>query len=97
MTQRPFNIATDAVFTGVKSVDMVSACILFYRKRQRALKAIYLRPKLFETFRDWVIRNVGEKEYQGKQLQYDGVNIEIGSKFQTEQLIPEFYPEKANG
>lgn len=92
--KKQFDIEKDARTTGVLSVDMVSTCILFYRRRQRALKAIYLKPALYASFRLWVILNVGSEAVEGRQLEYDGVNIEAGSMFQSKSLVVDFWEEK---
>lgn len=73
---------------------MCAACILFYRKRMRPLKAIYLTPRYYALFRHWVGEKFGMEAALTKGFKFDDVNIEEGSKFQSENLTVEFWPEK---
>lgn len=90
----PFNILTDYERQNNLAVDMCAACIFFYRKRNRAVKAIYLTPRYYALFRHWVGEKFGIEAALTKGIQFDGVNIEEGSRLQTENLVVEFWPEK---
>lgn len=75
------------------AVDAVAACVYFYRQRKRALKTIYLTPKYYELFKLWVIVNFGQEKADSMKWEFDGVNIEKGTRFQLKPLVWDFYPE----
>lgn len=75
------------------AVDMVAACVYFYRTRNRALKTVYLRPMYYQLFRDWVITEFGSEKGQSMRFEFDGVHVDLGTKFQKEILTVDFWPE----
>lgn len=86
----------DYKMTGNVAVDMVAACVLFYRKRKRALKTIFLSPYKYQMFREWVIKEYGEEAAKTMRYEFDSVHIDLGSIFQKEALTVEFWPEAIN-
>jgi hypothetical protein len=87
-----FDIKTDYVKQDNLAVDMCAACILFYRERQRPLRAIYLKPRYYALFRHWVSEQAGLEKALTHGYQFDGVNIEEGSNFQMDPLSVDFWP-----
>lgn len=75
------------------AVDMVATCVLFYRKKKRALKTIYLRPAYYGKFRLWVAKEFGEERANSMRYEFDGVHIDLGTRFQKEAITVEFWPE----
>lgn len=88
----------DYKMTGNVAVDMVAACVLTYRKQQRALKSVKLRPAYFGKFRLWVKKEFGEEAAISMRYEFDGVHVDLGTRFQLQPLEVEFWPElpKAN-
>lgn len=91
----PFNIFT-AKPIWIKSHDLVLGCIYHNRRFRKPLKAVYLKPKLYEEFVRAARNMLGKAYVDGQPFMIDGVNIELGSKFQAENTLEEFYPENQN-
>lgn len=83
----------DYTMTHNVAVDMVAACVLFYRKRRRAIKTIFLSPPKYLIFRDWIIKEFGEEKAKTMRYEFDGVHIDLGNRFQKDPLQVEFWPE----
>jgi hypothetical protein len=94
MEKKPFNLETDYQRQHNLAVDMCAACILHNRKRARALKTIYLWPRYYALFQHWVSEQAGIAKALTSTYQFDGVNIEEGSRLQSEPLVVEYWPEK---
>lgn len=86
--------------TGLLYVDMVAACVTHYRKHyrtlERPLKTIYLSPKAFMQFTDWVRYNQSEEQAEAKVQEYtfDGVEIRMNSSLMGEKIYMDFYENK---
>lgn len=94
MNNQPFNIATDYEPQNNLAVDACAACILFYRKRRRAIKTIYLTPRYYALFRHWVGEKFGMEQAMTMGYEFDSVKIEEGSRFQQQPLSVDFWPEQ---
>jgi hypothetical protein len=82
--------------TGIFAVDMVTACVSHYRHFNKPLKTIYLRPVSFYQFLSFVNGILEKKEElvdESSKLEFDSVDIKMGSKLQTEEIYCEFYNE----
>jgi len=83
--------------TGNCSADMVASCVTHYRNFKKPLKAIYLKERNFNEFKEYVISKTDDKKQKQKifenkvQLEFDSVNIMLGSKLSNEPLYVEFY------
>lgn len=80
--------------THVTAVDLVANVIFYYRKLKMPLKSITLKPRHYNQFKEWVIKNIGEEQFyeRGALMQMDGVNIELGSNLQLKQVVVDFWP-----
>jgi hypothetical protein len=90
--------------TGLIAVDMVASIVSHYRKHYRRvekpLKTIYLSPKYFIQFTDWVRFNL-EKEGRADQAEtnieqytFDGVEVRMNSSLMGEKTYFDFYENK---
>lgn len=82
--------------TGVYAVDMVASCVSHYRHFNKPLKTIFLRPVSFYQFITFVNEKLEKEEKEVSEktlLEFDGVNIMMGSRLQKEELHCEFYNE----
>ncbi|MGN6416137.1 MAG: hypothetical protein ACTHMC_01505 [Pseudobacter sp.] len=93
MKQRAYDITRDYKATGNKAVDGVASCIMWHRERSIALKAIHLKPLLYDQFKIYVEKVLLGKELEDEQpLSMDGVEIEQGSWLQRLAILPERWP-----
>ena len=82
--------------TGNKAIDMCANLIGCARKNQQAVKALHLKPIIFEWFKSGVQTMMNKPLEPEQEMQFDGVNIEKASKFQTKDVVIEYYePIKA--
>ena len=58
-----------------------------------ALKALHLKPMYYEWYRSGVQTLLNRPLEVGEMLQFDGVNIELGTKFQSKSIILEYYEQ----
>lgn len=95
---------TDYEKTGLLYVDMVAACVSHYRRHwnrvQKPLKTIYLSPKAYVQFTDWVRWNL-EKEGKREQAEanveqytFDGVEVRLNSALMGDKMYFDFYENK---
>ena len=86
--------------TGSTVADLIATAVGHYRKIMRPLKTIYLHPYLYNQWEMFIYRNyekMGKKaefeelKEKGQMFQFDGVNIDLASRFQTSNLSFEFY------
>lgn len=90
--KKPYNILTDYVPTGCKAIDAVASCIMFHRERKIALKAIHLKQPYYDWFKVGTEILQGRKLEEGELMAMDGVDIELGSRFQSKTILPELWP-----
>lgn len=83
--------------THVIAVDLCANIIFYYRKLKMPLKSITLKPRLYNQFKEYTIKHMGEEAFyqRGALMQLDGVNIEQGSKLQLKQAVIDFWPTAA--
>lgn len=91
--------ANDYEKTGLLAVDLVASCVSHYRRTLKPLKTVYLSPKKYVQFTDWVRFNL-EKEGRLEQADenefeytFDGVEVKMNSKLMGEQTYFDFYPK----
>ena len=77
--------------TGNKAIDGVASCIMWHRERRIALKAIHLKELYYDWFRKGVEVLQGKPLEDGQLMQFDGVNIEKGGRFQRAVILPELW------
>jgi hypothetical protein len=63
------------------------------RKNKQAVKALHLTPMYYEWFKSGVQTLINRPLEDGEGLEFDNVNIEKGSKFQTKNIVIEYYPK----
>ena len=77
-----------------KPIDQCANIIACARERNQALKALHLRPMFYEWFKSGVQTLANRPLEAGELMQFDGVNIERGSKFQSKDIVLEYYENK---
>jgi len=83
--------------TGNCTADMVASCVSHYRHFKKPIKSIFLKERNFEEFKQFVISktdDIQQKQniYENQvQLEFDKVNIRLGSKLSNEPMYVEFY------
>ena len=86
--------------TGNSVADLVSGAVGHYRKIGKPLRTIYLHSYLYNMWEMFIYKNYKEQgkasefdelREQGQMFQFDGVNIDRASRFQTSNLAFDFY------
>jgi hypothetical protein len=90
--KKPYNILTDYQPTGNKVIDQVAVIIMNHRVQKIALKAIHLKPLYYVWFKKGVEILQGKALEEGQLMSLDGVNIELGDKFQQKPMLIEPWP-----
>ena len=86
--------------TGLLYVDMVAAIVSHYRvhwqSHEKPLKTIYLSPKGFWQFTDWVRSKQSEEQADAQVQEYtfDGVEVRENSYLMGEKIYFDFYEPK---
>ena len=70
---------------------MTAACIAYHREQMLPLKAIYLKPSLYNKFKAWTEANLNRSLEEGEQMECDTVKIEKASILQVTELSVEFW------
>ncbi|WP_315823014.1 hypothetical protein [Paraflavitalea speifideaquila] len=91
-TKRPYDITKDFRPTGCKAIDQVASCIIFYQQRCIALKAIHLKEPYYSWFKMGLEVLNGRPMLEGEEMAFNGIDIEKGSRFQTDPILPERWP-----
>jgi hypothetical protein len=73
------------------AIDLCANLISCARKNQKAVKALHLSPMYYEWFRSGVQTLMNRPLEPDELLEFDSVNIEKGSKFQSKNIIVEYY------
>ena len=79
-----------------KAIDQCANLIALCRQRNEPLKALHLKPVFYEWFKSGVQTLMNRSLEDDEQLQFDGVDIEKASKFQTKNIVLEYYPQNIN-
>jgi len=82
--------------TGNRVIDMCANLIGCAREQRLPLKALHLSPLYYDWFRSGVQTLMNKPLEAGELLQFDGVNIEAGTKFQSKSIILEYYEQIGN-
>jgi hypothetical protein len=97
MPNKPYNILTDYKGSGNNIVDAIALCIMYHRKKKIGLKAIHLKPPVYDQFKKWFIKEYevtqGKKFSEEILISFDKVDIEKGSIFQSNPILPEYYED----
>lgn len=79
--------------TGCPAIDMCANLIGCARENKLALKALHLTPMYYEWFKSGVQTLMNKPLEVGEMMEFDGVNIEKGTKFQSKNVILEYYEQ----
>jgi hypothetical protein len=77
-----------------KAIDQCANLIAVARENLNPLKALHLSPIYYDWFKGGVQTLMGRPLQEDERLEFDGVNIEKGSKYQSKSIILEYYPSK---
>ena len=77
--------------TGNKAIDMCANLIGCARERSMPVKALHLKPIMYEWFKSGVTVLMDKELDSETRLEFDTVNICKGSKFQTKDIVIEYY------
>lgn len=84
--------------TGNPAFDMVANCVFEHRKKRIPIKTIYLNPRAYSMFEDYIKREKEKiKEFveAGTKYQFDGVDVEKDF-LQGAYIRAEYYPMKTH-
>lgn len=77
-----------------KMIDLVANVISLARDRNEPIKALHLKPYNYEWFKSGVQTLMNRPLEVDELLEFDSVNIELGSKFQSKTIVIEYYEQK---
>jgi hypothetical protein len=77
-----------------KMIDLVANVISLARDRNEPIKALHLKPMNYEWFKSGVQTLIDRPLEADELLEFDSVNIELGSKFQSKTIVIEYYERK---
>lgn len=80
--------------TGCTPIDECANLIACAREARQPLKSITLKPLYYEWFKSGLQTLMNKPLQDGEKMEFDSVNIEKGSKFQSKQYVLEYYPIK---
>ena len=75
------------------AIDMVANVIACCRVNNQALKAVHLTPIYYEWFKGGVQTLMDRPLLDEEQMEFDGVNIEKGDRFQSKNIVLEYYEQ----
>jgi hypothetical protein len=75
------------------ALDFCANVIECARRNQQAVKALHLTPTYYEWFKSGVQTLMNRALEDGELMQFDGVNIEKGSRFQSKNIVIEYYEQ----
>jgi hypothetical protein len=81
--------------TGNKAIDECANLIACAREQNMSVKALHLKPSYYSWFKSGVEILSGKALEIGQQMQFDGVDIEKGTIFQSKDCVIEYYQGKA--
>ena len=80
--------------TGNKAIDECANLIACAREQNMAVKSLHLKPSYYSWFKSGVEILSGQALEVDQQMQFDGVNIEKGTIFQSKDCVIEYYKVK---
>ena len=80
--------------THIKAVDLCAEVISEHRKKSIPIKALHLWPDLYKQFLGWTEKNLARELAEGEKMEFDGVNIEIGTRQQATPVLIELFKAK---
>ncbi len=80
--------------THIKAVDLCASIIYQHRQREIPLKALHLWPDMYNQFQGWTEKNLGRELAEREKMEFDGVYIERGTRWQSTPALIELWPKK---
>lgn len=83
--------------TGLLAVDTVATAVSHYRRWKKPLKTVYLSPKQYVQFHDWVKFNLDKQNKdidEVERIEFDGVEVKMNSSLMGEKVYFDFYEDK---
>lgn len=74
-----------------RPIDECANLIECARKALQPLKALHLHPFYYEWYKSGVQTLMNRPLNEDEKMQFDGVDIEKGSKLQSKNIVPEYY------
>lgn len=78
-----------------RPIDECANLIECARKALQPLKALHLHPFYYEWYKSGVQTLMNRALNEDEKLQFDGVDIEKGTKFQSKNIILEYYEQRS--
>jgi hypothetical protein len=75
------------------AIDMCANIIGCARQNMMPLKALHLTPVYYEWFKSGVQVLMNKPLLENELLEFDGVNIEMGSRYQSKPIVMEYYEQ----
>ena len=76
-----------------KTIDLCANLICNARYHKMPLKSLHLTPLYYEWYKSGVQTLMNRPLLDEELLEFDGVNIEKGSKYQSKPVILEYYEQ----
>ena len=83
---------SDYEATHNKAIDFCANLIAAARKQNTPVKALHLKPSYYEWFKSGVQILMNKDLLPEEKMQFDSVDIELGTVFQTKMVVIEYYP-----
>ena len=77
-----------------RAIDMCANFIGCARENRLPLKALHLTPLYYEWFKSGIQVLMKRPLMDGELLEFDGVNIELGSRYHSNPIILEYYEQQ---
>ena len=77
-----------------KAIDLCANLIANARVHKLPLKALHLTPLYYEWYKSGVQTLLNRPLLDEELLEFDGVNIEKGSRYQSKSVVLEYYQNK---
>ena len=75
------------------AIDMCANIIGCARQNMMPIKALHLTPVYYEWFKSGVQVLMDKPLLENELLEFDGVNIELGSRYQSKPIVMEYYEQ----
>ena len=79
--------------SGNKAIDFCANIIGCARNNQQAIKALHLQKQYYEWYKSGVKILLNRDLEPDEKFQFDGVDIELGGRFQNKPVVIEYYPQ----
>ena len=74
------------------AIDFCANLIWCAREHNEPIKALHLKPYFYEWYKSGVQTLIG-RPLEDELMEFDSVNIEKASLFQTKNVVIEYYPK----